>query len=469
MSGDWWSRRRLLRALGGCAAALPLLEAGSARGTSAIPRRLVILQWTNGVLPDYWPPAPTAGQPFALSETLSPLERHRAKVLILGGLQIAAPLSTGHWSLPLLLTGSAGLAGLTAAGPPLANAISVDQYVASRLARRAPTRFKSLELSAAYIDEHHHHRAVSYRGPAVGGRPAANPPEIDPRRVWRRLFAGQAGDGFSAERLARIQHERRSVLDHVLRDLTALSVRLGRADRRKIEAHLDSARQLERELFALPQLEPPAAVPSCPPAPPPGRFVPPDQPSIDQLVSLQLDLLALALRCDLVRVATVMLINSHNGGIGFPFLGSAFAGRPDPEGEFDHHGIAHRGGPKKSQVDRWWIGQLAALLDRLEAVPEAGGTLLDSCAVLFANNMGDGASHSVAGLPWILAGSCQGTFATGRYLVHPGWDPQRPTVGCPPTNAVLVALANAVLAGLDPPLASFGDLAPVGELPGLRG
>ena len=46
--------------------------------------------------------------------------------------------------------------------------------------------------------------------------------------------------------------------------------------------------------------------------------------------------------------------------------------------------------------------------------------MLDNSVLLFANNMGEGGSHTNQRLPWIIAGSGGGYFRTGRYLKQSG-------------------------------------------------
>ena len=444
------SRRRLLGALP--AALVPLL--GRPARAAAFPRRLVIVHWTNGVHPSYWPSVVARDTDFVLTPPLQALERHRRNIVLLGGLGIPFKLS-GHFTLPSLLTGAQPTPVVRTAG--VGNGISLDQYVADAFARRSPTALRSLELGGVTPVRLAVFRSISFRGPAIGQRPRENPPEIDPYRVWARLFGAAGGD------LARLRDERRSVLDRTAGELGALLPQLGGEDRARLSVHFEATRQLEREIAALPSAA------ACQPAPLPAGVNVRDALAADRLIAMQFDLLTLALRCDLTRVVTLMLFNAGNDGVGFPFLGPDFTGTPEPESPFEHHGIAHRGGPRKAVVDAWWLAQFGLLLDRLQAVPEGEGTLLDNTLVLFANQMADGAQHSVQGLPWIVAGRCQGAIRPGRYLVPPGWDPTRPADNCPPINQALVAIANAVLEGLEPPLDHFGAPELTGELPGLRG
>ena len=49
------------------------------------------------------------------------------------------------------------------------------------------------------------------------------------------------------------------------------------------------------------------------------------------------------------------------------------------------------------------------LLDRLDAIPEGDGTLLDHTLVVWGNEMGDGLTHERERVPFVLAGG--GAFA----------------------------------------------------------
>jgi len=66
----------------------------------------------------------------------------------------------------------------------------------------------------------------------------------------------------------------------------------------------------------------------------------------------------------------------------------------------------------------WYTDQFAGLLDRLEAIPEGEGTLLDNCLVLWCNELSRGNTHSHDDMPFILAGGAGGALRTGRHLVY---------------------------------------------------
>src|SRR5690242_3951582 len=81
------SRRRLLgtAALGACAwPFLPLLRASA---QSLYPKRLLLFYTPHGTVYDAWKPKGTTTD-FTLGPILAPLERHKAKLVVLDGLRI---------------------------------------------------------------------------------------------------------------------------------------------------------------------------------------------------------------------------------------------------------------------------------------------------------------------------------------------------------------------------------------------
>ena len=93
------SRRLVLRGATGLTLALPWLESLAPKQAQAqdapTPRRLLVWTQPNGTVMDRW--APKAGvdeRDFELSEILSPLERHRADMVVVQNL--AQRGITGH-------------------------------------------------------------------------------------------------------------------------------------------------------------------------------------------------------------------------------------------------------------------------------------------------------------------------------------------------------------------------------------
>ena len=115
------------------------------------------------------------------------------------------------------------------------------------------------------------------------------------------------------------------------------------------------------------------------------------------------DLVALAFRADLTRVATLMLGNAGSNRT-YRFIDV-------PEG---HHHLSHHGrDPEKiekiKKINRWQIENLARFLDTLAAAPDGDGTLLDRSIVVYGCAISDGDRHNHDDLPILLAGGGNGT------------------------------------------------------------
>jgi hypothetical protein len=141
---------------------------------------------------------------------------------------------------------------------------------------------------------------------------------------------------------------------------------------------------------------------------------------------LQMDLLAMALACDLTRVASLMWMNSATAK-PFPWLDI-------PEG---HHELAHRGDgdadaqEKLTQINTWYCEQFAYLIDKLKSIPEGDGSVLDNTLLIWVNEHQKGNDHDRHEIPYVLAGKAGGAMKPGRWLQVQGEVPHNNLwVGC---------------------------------------
>ena len=82
-----------------------------------------------------------------------------------------------------------------------------------------------------------------------------------------------------------------------------------------------------------------------------------------------------------------------------------------------HHGASHDDRSESyEKVTRFYVGQLAYLASRLDAMPEGEGTVLDNTCLLFTNSLWSGTKHDATKVPVLLAGGLGGTLETGRVL-----------------------------------------------------
>lgn len=422
------TRRTALRGAGALVG-LPLLEAmrlapaaraGDGEADDRPPVRMACLFWPNGCNPRTWTPEGT-GTDFALSPILEPLARHKGDVLVLSRLSNRGTFTgDGHY-----VKDAAWLTGTTirrTTGADLdAGGISMDQLAARRIGVLTP--LPSLELgvepvttgvdtNVGYTRLYGSH--ISWSSPTT---PVAR--EINPRLAFDRLFRSEAGRRAGRD-------DDRSVLDLVAEDARALRGRVGRDDRRKLDEYLDSVRAVETRI-AFEADDRRARYRDDTQARQdvaalggrvdtyshdPGRL---RERSMDHTVHvrLMLDILLLALQTDSTRIATFMFGNSVSNK-GFSFLDGVSGG---------HHELSHHeNDPEKmaqyQRITAWHVEQCAYLLDRMKAVREGEGTLLDHAMVLFGSALRDGNRHDPHDLPTVLAGRAGGTLAPGRHLAY---------------------------------------------------
>jgi hypothetical protein len=154
---------------------------------------------------------------------------------------------------------------------------------------------------------------------------------------------------------------------------------------------------------------------------------------------LQMDLLVMALRCDLTRVATLQWSASTNNK-PYPYLMYDAGDGPKPIAG-DEHVMGHQPDTDLHAwgalrvIRRWYMEQFAHLLGALEATPEGDGTMLDNTVVLLGSELARGNTHSHTDAPFLLAGSAGCYFKTNQHLTFDGRNPH---------NNLLVSLANSM-------------------------
>jgi len=448
-SGLPLSRRTVLRGLG-TAIALPWLEAmGTARalanpkeGAKGVesPLRMAFFYVPNGAHMADWTPS-ELGSSFTLPHILEPLVPFQKDLLVLSGLAQHNGFALGDGGgdhARALSTFLTGCHPLKTDGANIKAGISVDQIAAKQVGGR--TRFRSLELGiergaqSGSCDTGYSCAYSSNISWITESTPMAK--EVNPRLVFDRLFASQA-KGSAATR-ARRELYRKSILDYVLEDASALKGRLGISDQRKVEEYLTSLREIERRVEMAsnapvkdqPKLARPTGIPK----------------EFNEHVRLMCDLLVLAFQGDITRISTFMFANEGSNR-NFPDMGI-------PEG---HHTLSHHAGdPKKHEkikkINRLHVSQFAYFLEKMSSIREGEGTLLDHSMIVYGSGISDGNRHNHDDLPILLAGKGGGTLQTGRHVKY-----ERNT----PLNNLYLSMLDRVGASVD----GFGDS--TGRLPNL--
>jgi hypothetical protein len=412
----------VLRGFGGIAIALPFLEAMGCNDTKpraeeslgrtsqalADPARFLVSYIPDGVMLKAWY-ATGSETSFTLNPSLAPLAPYQKDVIVFDGLN---GMGAGH---PAGIFGL--LSGVDCTGDNTAKGITLDQYLASKLGNQ--TRLSSLVLGVC-------------TGPfemstcsALGANQSIYA-ERDPPSLFKKIVSGANPGNPTAVQAALAR--RRSILDGVISDYTALGSRVSAEDKQRLDQHLTYLRNIESKLgttFA-------ACNTSTPPDLP--RFNGYDATTYQATGPAMMDLAVLAFSCDVTRVITVTWNQEGAGGPTtlFSFL--------NPPVNNEHHELSHQLGQSNAdaqlqQIDTWHTEQFAYLIKQLKAIPAgAGKTLLDTCALLHGSGLSNGAQHTTQNLPLVLAGNANGKFKTGRYLQLNGAY----------SNDLLVSIMNAM-------------------------
>lgn len=412
------SRRLLLRGAG-ATVALPLLEAMVPRNASAQtmePTRLILLHWPQGC--DFgssdWSPGTegvffptTAGSGWGVTENLMPLDPYRNDFNLVSGLTYG-PLELkeeSHDHAIALFTGfphPAGKVGVSQ-GP------SVDQVAAKAIGQNS--RFSSVGAKIFTDDEGWW--CFSDAGVAA-------PMEADPLVLFNRLFPGGNTTGTNPE-----YGRAGSILDRVKADIAELQAVLGTSDKRRLDEHLTSIREIEKAV-AMPPPPPPA---TCNNPVSPGAVMMTDD-NVVQYTQTMIDLLVLALDCDLTRVTFLSLGPTQNyhkhPHLGLSNVYHTLCHSP-PSGTFDPY-AGNEAGRRADyhKVTTYLMSQVAYYLDKLRTPRTSGPSLLDSSVFVAASEFGDAGGHQPYFLPAIVAGKANSAtpMVTGQNLVYPcTWSP----------------------------------------------
>jgi len=370
------SRRGFHRiGLGAAAIALPFAKILEARAQAAPPIRFISLFTPIGQPAEWLPDGVGANFSFAgkLSESLEPFKK---KILLIRDVKKIGGEETHPYGMIESFTGTrAGSFN----GGNWASGISIDQHIARQYEGKTPFRVASLGVNTvdkrgAFVAQ----TVLSYTGP---GQPV--PPENIPQQAFDRLFAGVSAGAASPAELAAQKARRKSILDFVRFDLDRLNADLGSEQRTRLDAHLTALRDLEQNL-ALSGTVAAGCVP-------PGREALGTSPTAlgDRDIALHakqmMDILVQAMACDLTRVGALSIRCSGADETYVPSLNRVV----------NHHSSSHSyqgrcvnmctdpAAAKEAifALHRFFSEQVAYLLQRLNSIPEAGGTMLDNTVI----------------------------------------------------------------------------------------
>ncbi|QDU98367.1 DUF1552 domain-containing protein [Lignipirellula cremea] len=377
----------------------PLLRGlqAEAAGTAALPKRFVFMLQPQGLQSWAVQPAeidrPRKGgveqkvvrslQDLTLADDLQPLARHQARLSVLQGLN-------GRHVFPYHGGPFGALGGFLKGRTPEGETID------AALARALPATFRLLGLGVG-SDEN-----ASYCSSAWGENQAA-PTLCNQSYAYDVLF----GSVLQGEDRAQFESQG-SLLDFLKEDVKHVERRLAGEERRKFEAYVGAFETLSQRQQELKAME--TSLRKIAPRKD-GKYA---EPLESLQVEAHAELGAAALIAGLTNVVTICSGLCKASGL---FRGYT-------EEPIDMHPILghDQGGRQRellSLLRRHHLEQLAVMADRLDAVPEGDGTMLDNTVFVYTSDFGE--THHSSGSDWafVLLGGLGGRLKTGQYLDYP--------------------------------------------------
>ena len=446
------ARRSFLKALGASAATAPfvgmLSDSVAQDAGETLPLKFIGVYHPHGVSSEFWSMKSTdtessfdiayencSLQPFDDAATYG--KSFKDKILPVEGVDLQSS-ANGHDTCATILTGS------RVEGSKPQN-LSLDQFLAVDQGLGAATRVASIALAVGEPGSEPG-TTLSF-GP--GGEPL--PKIIDPVQAFEYLFAGfVVGDDPAAlAAAARARARGNSLIDFVKGDIDRMTPKLAPREQRKLEQHLDSLRELEKQ-FEEVSAGSTCVVPAAPDASafPSLRRYNGGEPYFPAITDAFISVLAQAMACDITRFGTLFLNDL------------SFVGNPLGLDADNHGNVAHKyessppgqrpnsgvGNPSTwlplAQLNKYNYGQIARLMQKLD---EFG--VLDSTLIYASSDMGNANAHSTRNVPTLLAGGVNGRFRMGRRLLT-AYDCPADNIWCDPydatpNNRLLVSIAQA--------------------------
>lgn len=254
----------------------------------------------------------------------------------------------------------------------------------------------------------------------------------DPRVAFEKLF----GVGGSAEERAQRRKTRRSILDFVASEMSSLKRDLGPEDQRRMERYLDDIREVERRIQRI-EARNEASVGSGERQLVGAPMGVPD--SFEEHTRLMFDIQALAFAADVTRIFSFKMGRDGSSRV------YAESGTDKPFHPASHHGGTEKGVKDFFLINKYHVSMLPYFLDRLKAIQEPDGNMLDKTLIMYGSPMADSNLHNHRRCPLILLGGANGKLQGEMHV--------KAVDGTPMANAMLSVMHTL---GMED-LRSFGD------------
>jgi hypothetical protein len=362
------------------------------------PKRFAALFMGNGINSKHWW-AKGSGVEMELGRSLEPMAPFKTRMNFITGLFNKQATGVG------IHPGQTGniLSGVSLQrGAVLKGGITMDQVLANQLGKETVQPSIVLGCEQPITGYHETNFSMAYSS-HISWQSATSPV---PMEVYPSLAFDSLFDNRGSRRT-------QSILDRVRDEAARMSRRVSSADKARLEEYLTSVREVETRIERMRTAKETAEENardrgrSVVAMTRPDNGLPED---IREHMRLMCDIIALGFQTDKTRVATLLLCRDLSG-LFYPFLDVRTA----------HHPASHDDqSDAYERISRYHCSQLAYLADRLAAMKEGQGTVLDNSCLMFISSMWSGSKHDSTKVPVLLAGGLGGTLETGRVLDYTG-------------------------------------------------
>jgi len=445
-----FARRSFLSAVGGAFGLHTMLRTmeAAAAGEGA-PPRFLLMNWPCGSVKYQYVPmgtgtgytaSSTRGQPgYIISPFATPELKPHTHILIGFDMQgLNCPGGGAHEAgTPFSTTGASGPGtrkngGETddgCAGGPSWDQILLAKTEALKTKGRGyynvicDSRVDSYETSTRCLSYGYTKQQIAASNGGSGGMLSENTPlrpTLSPITAYNDLFQGftPGGGGMTDQNALRLLKQRKSVLDHSLRELERLKTLAPANERNKIDAHAEVIRKLEMQLSD--QINNPSTTNACEPPMAPAMNLnglnsdrngygdataaTDDAPNHAAVGAAHSSIIRAAFACDIIRVATFEWSPGTNH---VSFKG---ADPNSPNTIYMHHPLSHKklvssfyqGSPPGTDryiwdamayVQHWYFNETAkfvlGFLNQKDPLDPAGGSLLDRTVITAVSEVGN--------------------------------------------------------------------------------
>ncbi|HEX3903232.1 MAG TPA: DUF1552 domain-containing protein [Polyangia bacterium] len=451
-------RRHFLKLVGASALTYPFLRGvpSHAAASGAAPTYLVLIFTPCGCVRPVWGgtdmsgasiprpaygAAPTLTSNFTFRNTLSPFAKGgtvggvswttnlQSKVLVLDGLNNKAAQGSHEAGMASLWTGQISTGNS-------ATSISIDQQISAQL--KAGTPFSSIQLMvrdpADFTDREVKTRMI-YNAAGVFVDPIDNP-----TAAAATCFPNMSSTSTGPDKTTFIRQQlfgSGTQPGELNSELNTLMPKLCNEDRSQLQALQDGWNNLYTQLQA--------AATASQKCTPPGAIV--SSTDFPTNAKQQMDILALALACDLTRVASLQF-STATSQVTHKWLGSnqtdchhnyshdgpTYLGALAPCGGYNNMGQCssvgdmysannlnlYQNAAQQEAIDNFYATQVAYLAQKLNGLSGANsGTLLDQSVICWSSELDMGAAHNHDDTPFLLVGGANGQLKTGNLVTFP--------------------------------------------------